>query len=266
MGSFVARARTSILRFPLLPGLNQNVTAAVLAGGIGLAQSFDKDHFNGRDTFSTNPGPVVAVDSGVITTASFPATVINNGFPVQIASTSHGLATGDRVQISGVSNNPNANGVFTVTVQDPDHFTLDGSSGGFTGTGGTWTKLVQTTRDPQMRVVLPKAANGTDLKNSPWFIRVRSEPAQPLSASRATHSIPGLTSGQYQLQVRIQQQDQKPASTVQASPTFAMRPTELRSTACHSTRRWPAKRPKPTRPMAARETMSKPAPSSSAIC
>jgi hypothetical protein len=189
-----------------LPGLNVNVPA----GQIGLAQSFDKNFFDGRDTYSTNSGTSVVVQSGVVTGATI-------GSPIEITSPQHGLASGDRVQISGVVGNTDANGVFTVTVVDQDRFSLNGSFG-FSNyvSGGVWSKLVDTTRDPIMRVVLPNAANGTPLKNSPWFIRVRSEPAS--FAGESGNSLnPGLTSGQYQLQVRIQQEDQKPGSTVRFS-------------------------------------------------
>ena len=69
-----------------------------------------------------------------------------NESPIKIRTThAHGLATGDRVTISGVQGNTAANGTFTVTVPasttPPESpaltvFTLDGSSGSGAYTGG----------------------------------------------------------------------------------------------------------------------------------
>ena len=47
-----------------------------------------------------------------------------------------GLVTGDRVVISNVTGNSAANGVFTVTALNANQFTLDGSTGNGTWTGG----------------------------------------------------------------------------------------------------------------------------------
>ncbi|MBW8885870.1 MAG: hypothetical protein JF612_14090, partial [Planctomycetia bacterium] len=129
-----------------------------------------------------------------------------------------------------------ANGVFTVEVTDANHFALVGanSSGGAYTSGGTWSKLVETTRDPIMRVVLPNAANGTALKNSPWFLRVRSQPAT-FAGEFGNNLNPGLTSGQYQLQVRLQQATEKPASTVRfADIRFATTGIEVHGLPYHS--------------------------------
>jgi hypothetical protein len=57
--------------------------------------------------------------------------------PISIGTaTAHGLATGDVVTISGVLGNSAANGVWTISVTDPTHFTLNGSSGNGSYTGG----------------------------------------------------------------------------------------------------------------------------------
>lgn len=62
-----------------------------------------------------------------------------NASPIAIASTSHGLVTGDQVTITGVGGNTAANATFTVTVTSPSAFTLDGSTGNAAYTsGGTW--------------------------------------------------------------------------------------------------------------------------------
>ena len=91
---------------------------------------------------STDTNPDVIDDiherTGSITSASNPA----SPNPIVISSASHGLATGDHVFVSGVLGNTAANGPFSVTVVDPDHFILDGSHGnGVYAGGGTWTIL-----------------------------------------------------------------------------------------------------------------------------
>jgi hypothetical protein len=220
-------------------GLNVNVPV----GQIGLAQSFDKDAANGRHFYATNGGPTVAVATGSIASINSSLVPINGTFPLVVTSLNHGLKSGDRVQISGATGFPgvpDANGVYTVKVTDADHFALVGtsSSGGFyVANTGTWSKLVETSRDPIMRVVLPNAANGTALKNSPWFVRVRSQPALlgPQNGEVGNTLNPGLTSGQYQLQVRLQQATEKPASTVRfADIRFATNGIEIHGLPYHS--------------------------------
>ncbi len=49
--------------------------------------------------------------------------------PIVITSVNNGLVTGQQVVISGVLGNTNANGIFTVTVVDANHFKLNGSVG-----------------------------------------------------------------------------------------------------------------------------------------
>jgi hypothetical protein len=57
--------------------------------------------------------------------------------PISIGTaTAHGLNTGERVIINGVLGNTAANGEWTITITDPDHFTLNDSSGNGTYTGG----------------------------------------------------------------------------------------------------------------------------------
>jgi hypothetical protein len=68
--------------------------------------------------------------------------VVNATFATPIVLTSaveHNLTDGQRVQVSGVRGNPNANGTYTVTVLDEHRFTLDGSRGNGTYQGdGVW--------------------------------------------------------------------------------------------------------------------------------
>lgn len=208
-------------------GTWQKITDAGLSGKAG---SFDKDPSNGRDTFSTNAGPTLLTASGTITN-------VTNSFPIVVESANHGLITGDRVLVSGVGGITNANGVFIVTKADDNHFYLNGTIGNgvYVPGTGTWTKLVATTRDPIMRVVLPKAANGTDLKNVPWFIRVRSQPATLEGMNTGNVVNPGLTSGAYQLQVRLQQKDEKPGSTIRfADIRYATNAIEVHGLPYHS--------------------------------
>jgi hypothetical protein len=77
-----------------------------------------------------------SLSSGSVTAAS-------NASPIVITSSNHGLHTGDSVYVSGAMGNTGANGQFTVTVNDADHFTLNNSTGNgaYTG-GGTWAHVL----------------------------------------------------------------------------------------------------------------------------
>src|SRR5205807_1145626 len=61
--------------------------------------------------------------------------------PISIGTVkAHGLSTGASVTIAGVNGNTAANGVWTISVVDATHFTLNGSSGnGKYVSGGTVT-------------------------------------------------------------------------------------------------------------------------------
>jgi hypothetical protein len=74
-----------------------------------------------------------SLSSGTVTAAS-------NTTPIVIASANHGLHTGDSVYVSGATANTGANGQFTVTVTDTDHFTLNNSTGNgaYDKDSGTW--------------------------------------------------------------------------------------------------------------------------------
>jgi hypothetical protein len=52
-----------------------------------------------------------------------------NSNPISITCTGHGFSTGDKVFISGVGSNTNANGGYTITVVDANTFTLNGRAG-----------------------------------------------------------------------------------------------------------------------------------------
>jgi PKD repeat protein len=68
---------------------------------------------------------------------SFNVAAATNTGPIEITtSAAHGLLTGQRVSITGVLGNTAANGMFTITVLDTTHFTLDGSIGNGAYTAG----------------------------------------------------------------------------------------------------------------------------------
>jgi GEVED domain-containing protein/dockerin type I repeat protein/parallel beta helix pectate lyase-like protein len=66
-------------------------------------------------------------------------------------------------------------------------------------------------RDPVMRVVLPAPPGGGT--GTPYFIRVRSQPP----AGDLDNTAAGQTSGSYQMQIRLRQQDEEPGSTIRLS-------------------------------------------------
>lgn len=87
-------------------------------------------------------GPDGFVESGTCAFKDSAAvTAATNASPIQITSSGHGLTTGARVTITGVTGNAAANGTFTVTKVNDNAFTLDGSTGdGSYVSGGTWNK------------------------------------------------------------------------------------------------------------------------------
>ena len=82
------------------------------------------------------------------------------------------------------------------------------------------------TKDAGLRAVL--TGTGT---NVPFFVRVRSQPV----AGQENNVTGGLTSGYYQLQVRLRQEDEKPGSTVRfADIRFATNGVEVLGQPYHS--------------------------------
>lgn len=70
---------------------------------------------------------------------SLALTGASNASPIAITSVGHGLSTGTRVTITGVTGNTNANTTTTITRVDADHFTLDGIAGNAAYvSGGVW--------------------------------------------------------------------------------------------------------------------------------
>jgi hypothetical protein len=91
------------------------------------------------------PAPPLKTITGVTKTS---------GNPIKITSTAHGFSTNDKVFIAGVGGATSANGGWTITSVDADHFTLNGTSGtsmsSYTS-GGTVYSFT----------AIPKSSNGT---------------------------------------------------------------------------------------------------------
>ncbi|MDB5335019.1 MAG: hypothetical protein JWN70_638, partial [Planctomycetaceae bacterium] len=85
--------------------------------------------------------------------------------------------------------------------------------------------------DAGFRAVLPGTAGSTNT----YFIRVRSQPVAGQEAAAIPVGGNGLTSGKYELQVRLRQQDEQPGSTVRyADIRYATNGIELRGLPSHS--------------------------------
>ena len=87
----------------------------------------------------------VGSDGGVARNRTVAITGATAGPPIAITAAGHGFLTGNSVVISGVGGNLAANGTFTITVVDADHFTLNGATGNGSytsgGTAAAWTQL-----------------------------------------------------------------------------------------------------------------------------
>lgn len=75
-----------------------------------------------------------------------------NANPIKITCPAHGYSTGDKVFISNVGGNTNANGGYTITKVDADHFTLNGRAGNASYTSGGQVYSF---------TAIPKSSNGT---------------------------------------------------------------------------------------------------------
>lgn len=73
----------------------------------------------------------------VMTGTTFTVSAASNTSPIQITTlTANTFTNGQTVAIAGVNGNLAANGVFTITVSDSTHFTLNGTTGSGTYTNG----------------------------------------------------------------------------------------------------------------------------------
>lgn len=92
------------------------------------------DYLNGRiDTIGSDFSSFVKKDGSISFTAleSYYKSSISgasNATPIVITSNGHNRITGDVVNISGVTGNTNANGVWTITVIDSNNFSLNNST------------------------------------------------------------------------------------------------------------------------------------------
>lgn len=80
---------------------------------------------NTKDTNDTNINDAVVLLKAVVAGGPFPAnatvTIVNTGTSANVAHTSHGMATGDKVLIDGASHWQN-NGVFTITKTNDNYY------------------------------------------------------------------------------------------------------------------------------------------------
>lgn len=125
-------------------GLSPPATAPTLAGsgkgGIVGAYTayvrFIDDQNNPSDLSPVSDEVVIQSTTGTITNVTAAA-------PPTVTSAAHGLTSGAVINITGVAGLSGINGTQTITVLDPDTFTLNGvnASGSYKG-GGVWTSGV----------------------------------------------------------------------------------------------------------------------------
>ena len=138
-----------------------SLTIAAISGGTSLAnQAVDRQYYiggrwknitTGATAVRTVPGDTIRMmgspaptslgQNGVWTSQALQATKSitssTNATPIAITSTAHGYSTGDTVVITGHNTNTNANGTWEITNTGANTFTLDGSVGTATGSGGS---------------------------------------------------------------------------------------------------------------------------------
>src|SRR5262249_31599894 len=105
---------------------------------------------------------------------------------IVLTSSNHGLVTGQTVNVTGALGNTAANGTWTVTVIDADHFTLNGSaSNGIYVGGGTWTvvggRLVKLGTQRLIAQGAGSYTGGVDIQNG--VILVQNDTALGLGSS-----------------------------------------------------------------------------------
>lgn len=126
MGQFVG--------FVELDGTIPVTTLVLSSGSPAAADALPKYRVYGpQGLMSNGSGTAAFTDTGSVTGAS-------NAGPIVITSTGHGLTTGTRVTVTGVTGNTAANGTFVVTYASADTFSLNGSTGnGAYAGGGVWS-------------------------------------------------------------------------------------------------------------------------------
>jgi hypothetical protein len=143
-----------------------------------------------------------------------PAAWLTSGLAGLIASDTTGQYASDKTQI--------VNG--QVVNSDLNTLTADPTLGGDFYTSNF--------HDAGFRAVLPGVPSTTPIT---YFVRVRSQPKAGQEAAPIPVGGNGLTSGEYQLQIRLKQVDHVPGSTVQyASINYATNGIETRGLPAHS--------------------------------
>lgn len=143
------RTRLSTVTFPALPigGLDQ-----VLGAGSVYRQDLADEVYDSFDGIYrvelTSPAATTAIAEGRVPVLVSPPAItgaVSQAGLIKITAVAHGLTTGNVVQIYGVLGTVEANGTWTITVVDPNSFTLDGSTftNAYTG-GGTLSRIILT--------------------------------------------------------------------------------------------------------------------------
>ncbi|MEO2015315.1 MAG: right-handed parallel beta-helix repeat-containing protein, partial [Fuerstiella sp.] len=134
-------------------------------------------------------------------------TIVNpgGGGDVQLTSLAHGLATGDRVRVSGaVGTLISGIQVFNITVIDNDTFSLDGAqSGGTYDTSGglaTWTTNVIEGASSTGEVVVTSVAHGLATGEQVRVVNVSLVDDSILASANGTWTVTRLTDDTFSLQ------------------------------------------------------------------
>jgi len=150
---------TSITRSGTTATVTTSAAHGITTDAIVLIAGATQSAYNGYQTLLSGSGSTFTFEvagspatpaTGTITAATArisrgPAwknggqnlTNATNATPISITATSHGLATGDSVEINNVSGNTAANGIWTITRVDANTFTLDTSVGNGAYISGT---------------------------------------------------------------------------------------------------------------------------------
>jgi hypothetical protein len=159
---------------------------------------------DGRDELVVTGGTAGNQVSVLTTTPRFGAlTFLTVSGTIQVSSPGHGLVTGDRIVIAGVTGQTGLNGTWTVTVLTSDTFSLQGSIGdGTAASPGTWalTRTISGASNPATGPIVITSAGhrltdgtritvtgvaGNTAANGTWTVRVLSASTFELVGSTA---------------------------------------------------------------------------------
>ncbi|NOT00867.1 MAG: hypothetical protein HOP29_09585 [Phycisphaerales bacterium] len=155
-GASWAKVSTPLMDSKIVCGTTSNVELAVGSGGAVYAAILNSGQIDNGGLFQSldSGGSWTQMDVPIVPDgAGFPIADASNTTPIVILSFGHGLSSGTRVNVTGVTGNTAANDLFTVNVLDGNTFQLNGSAGNgaYTG-GGQWTRVVgvnPTFKDPE---------------------------------------------------------------------------------------------------------------------